>query len=67
MVKVTIELPDDLFENVIKPRANDLKTTPEDLIARNLIILYTPMVFDRSKWLVPGKDDNSVTYEPFKR
>ena len=65
MVKLTIEIPDDLFEEVIKPRAEDFKTTPERYVAQNLIILFRPCVYDRSKWLVSGKD-NSVTYEPYK-
>jgi len=64
-VKVTIELPDDVWAN-IKARAEDMKTTPEAWLARNIVILYTPIIFDRSKWLVPGRDDNSVTFDPFK-
>ena len=64
MAKITVELPDDVVE-IIKQRAEDLKTTPEAYVATNLVLLFRPCIFDRSKWLKPGKD-NSVTYDPYK-
>lgn len=60
-MKVTIDLPDPIFQ-IVKERAQDFKTTPEEYIVRNLVLIFGPCIFDRSKWLKPGQD-NSLTYK----
>ncbi|GIW47979.1 MAG: hypothetical protein KatS3mg078_1856 [Deltaproteobacteria bacterium] len=63
MPSITIELPDRIFE-IVKQRAEDLKTTPEAYIVTNLNLLFGPCIYDRSKWLknMPNPDDYSVPW-----
>jgi hypothetical protein len=63
MASVTIEIPDRIFE-IIKQRAQDVKSTPEAVIVSNLTLLFGPCIYDRSKWLknMPNPDDYSVPW-----
>ncbi len=60
MASVTIQIPDPIFE-VIKKRAEDTKTTPEAIIATNVVLVFSAARYDRSKWLKtkPPADDMS--------
>ncbi|MGH7807497.1 MAG: hypothetical protein ACRENT_05340 [Thermodesulfobacteriota bacterium] len=64
MAEVTIQIPDPIFD-VIKKRAEDTKSTPEAIIATNLILVFSAARYDRSKWLknMPNADDLSATWE----
>ena len=58
MATVPIQIPDPIFE-VIKKRAEDTKTTPEAIIATNVVLVFSAARYNRSKWLKnkPQSDD----------
>ena len=64
MAEVTIKIPDPIFE-VIKKRAEDTKSTPEAIIATNVILVFSAARYDRSKWLknMSNPDDLSAPWE----
>ncbi len=64
MASVTIQIPDPIFE-VIKRRAEDTKSTPEAIIATNVILVFSAARYDRSKWLrnKPASDDMSAPWK----
>lgn len=64
MAEVTIQIPDPIL-NIIKKRAEMVKSTPEQLIATTAILCYSAAHYDSSKWLKfrdPESDDMSAPW-----
>ncbi|HWP92820.1 MAG TPA: hypothetical protein VNN20_11570 [Thermodesulfobacteriota bacterium] len=63
MATVTIQIPDPIFE-IIKQRAEDTKSTPEAIIATNVVLVFSAARYDRSKWLKnqPNPDDHTAPW-----
>jgi len=64
MAKITVEIPDPIYTDVVEKRAKNFNMTPEAYLARELILLLGPCRYDTSKWIQPGSADWSVEYEP---
>ncbi len=64
MATVTLQIPDPIFE-VIKKRAEDTKTTPEAIIATNVVLVFSAARYNRSKGLKnkPQSDDMSAPWK----